>query len=75
MTEIRNCFYITFRIIVSISGASGIYICFVVTSLCCYTLAAIFCVFILSFEKEYQYFAEVRILFVNFFLQVFPELL
>ncbi|XP_026318950.1 uncharacterized protein LOC113229533 [Hyposmocoma kahamanoa] len=40
------------------SGASGIYICFVITSLCNYTLAAIFCVFILSFEKEYQYFAE-----------------
>ncbi|XP_049872581.1 uncharacterized protein LOC126371318 [Pectinophora gossypiella] len=39
-------------------SASAIYICFVVTSLCSYMLAAIFCVFILSFEKEYQYFAE-----------------
>ncbi|CAB3254770.1 unnamed protein product [Arctia plantaginis] len=41
-----------------ISGSSGIYICFVITSLCSNLLAAIFCVFILSFEKEYEYFAE-----------------
>ncbi|KAL4716115.1 hypothetical protein ACJJTC_013892 [Scirpophaga incertulas] len=39
-------------------GSSGVYLCVVVTSLCSYMLAAIFCVFILSFEKEYEYFAE-----------------
>ncbi|XP_075975465.1 uncharacterized protein LOC142976115 [Anticarsia gemmatalis] len=41
-----------------ISGSSGIYFCFVVTSLCSNILAAIFCVFILTFEKEYEYFSE-----------------
>ncbi|KAJ2951080.1 hypothetical protein O0L34_g5460 [Tuta absoluta] len=39
-------------------GASGLYICMVGTSLCSYLLAAMFCVYILSFEKEYTYFAE-----------------
>lgn len=40
------------------SGSSGMYFCLIVTSLCSNILAAIFCVFILSFEKEYEYFAE-----------------
>lgn len=40
------------------SGSSGFYFCFIITSLCSNILAAIFCVFILSFEKEYQYFSE-----------------
>ncbi|XP_037296267.1 uncharacterized protein LOC115444005 isoform X1 [Manduca sexta] len=39
-------------------GSSGITFCFFVTSLCGNILAAIFCIFILSFEKEYEYFSE-----------------
>ncbi|XP_028175609.1 uncharacterized protein LOC135076212 [Ostrinia nubilalis] len=39
-------------------GSSGVYLCLLITSLCGYMLAAIFCVFILSFEKEYEYFSE-----------------
>ncbi|XP_031766587.1 uncharacterized protein LOC113509574 [Galleria mellonella] len=40
------------------SGTSGVYFCLLITSLCSYVLAAIFCIFILSFEKDYQYFSE-----------------
>lgn len=39
-------------------GSSGFYFCFIITSLCSNMLAAIFCLFILSFEKDYKYFAE-----------------
>ncbi|CAG9787768.1 unnamed protein product [Diatraea saccharalis] len=39
-------------------GTSGVYLCVLITSLCSYMLAAIFCVFILSFEREYVYFSE-----------------
>ncbi|KAL0830577.1 hypothetical protein ABMA28_002728 [Loxostege sticticalis] len=39
-------------------GSSGVYLCILITSLCSYMLAAIFCVFILTFEKEYEYFSE-----------------
>ncbi|XP_073955169.1 uncharacterized protein [Choristoneura fumiferana] len=39
-------------------GTRGIYFCLVATSLCSYVLTAIFCVFILSFEKEYEYFSD-----------------
>lgn len=42
-------------------GSSGVYLCILITSLCSYMLAAIFCVFILTFEKEYEYFSEVCI--------------
>ncbi|CAH2241768.1 uncharacterized protein LOC120630051 [Pararge aegeria] len=38
--------------------SSGIHICHVVSSLCSYILMAIFCIFILSFEKDYEYFSE-----------------
>lgn len=41
-----------------LGGAKGIYYCFIITSLCSYTLAAIFCIFILTFEKDYEYFSE-----------------
>ncbi|XP_030025474.2 uncharacterized protein LOC115444005 isoform X4 [Manduca sexta] len=41
-----------------LGGSSGITFCFFVTSLCGNILAAIFCIFILSFEKEYEYFSE-----------------
>ncbi|XP_045769115.1 uncharacterized protein LOC123870006 isoform X1 [Maniola jurtina] len=39
-------------------GSSAVYVCHVVSSLCSYTLTAIFCIFILSFEKDYEYFSE-----------------
>ncbi|CAH0675573.1 unnamed protein product [Chilo suppressalis] len=39
-------------------GTSGVYLCLLITSMCSYMLAAIFCVFILSYEKEYVYFSE-----------------
>ncbi|KAJ0183287.1 hypothetical protein K1T71_001263 [Dendrolimus kikuchii] len=41
-----------------LSGARGIYFCFIITSLCSYILAAIFCIFILTFEKDYEYFSD-----------------
>lgn len=41
------------------AGGSGvIYFCYITTSLCSNLSAAIFCVFILTFQKEYQYFSE-----------------
>ncbi|XP_072932714.1 uncharacterized protein [Epargyreus clarus] len=39
-------------------SSSAVYICFVITTLCSYTLAAMFCIFILTFEKDYIYFSE-----------------
>ncbi|XP_038213950.1 uncharacterized protein LOC119833826 [Zerene cesonia] len=39
-------------------GSSGMYICNVITSLSSYILTTIFCIFILSYEKEYKYFSE-----------------
>ncbi|XP_013193894.1 uncharacterized protein LOC106137584 [Amyelois transitella] len=51
----------TFGIVTSFlprSGSTGIYLSLLITSLCTYTLVAIFCIFILTFEKEYEYFAE-----------------
>ncbi|XP_045499345.1 uncharacterized protein LOC123696981 [Colias croceus] len=39
-------------------GSSGMYICNVITSLSSYVLTTIFCIFILSYEKEYKYFSE-----------------
>ncbi|XP_053605014.1 uncharacterized protein LOC128672115 [Plodia interpunctella] len=51
----------TFGIVTSFlprSGSSGIYLSLLITSLCSYTLLAIFCIYILTFEKEYEYFSE-----------------
>ncbi|XP_061714431.1 uncharacterized protein LOC133522947 [Cydia pomonella] len=39
-------------------GTRGVHACLVITSMCSYVLTAIFCVFILSFEKEYEYFSD-----------------
>ncbi|XP_032516691.2 uncharacterized protein LOC116769654 [Danaus plexippus] len=36
----------------------GSRVCKVMTSVCFYTLTTIFCIYILSFEKEYKYFSE-----------------
>lgn len=51
--------------LIILGGTSGIYLCLLVTSLCSYMLAAIFCIFILSFEKDYEYFSEVSMTFLN----------
>ncbi|CAH0720020.1 unnamed protein product, partial [Brenthis ino] len=39
-------------------GTRGVYVCHVVSSLCSYILTGIFCIFLLSFEKDYEYFSE-----------------
>ncbi|XP_047530930.1 uncharacterized protein LOC125066732 isoform X1 [Vanessa atalanta] len=39
-------------------GSKGVYVCHVVSSLCSYILAGIFCIFLLSFERDYEYFSE-----------------
>ncbi|XP_068633941.1 uncharacterized protein [Battus philenor] len=40
-----------------LEGSSGYHACVIVTSLCSYSLTAMFCTFLMSFEKEYEYFA------------------
>ncbi|CAG5028224.1 unnamed protein product [Parnassius apollo] len=39
------------------AGSSVFHVCFIITSLCTYSLTAFFCIFLMSFEKEYEYFA------------------
>ncbi|KPI94019.1 hypothetical protein RR46_13184 [Papilio xuthus] len=38
-------------------GSSGFRVCLIITYLCSYSLTAIFCIFLISFQKEYEYFA------------------
>ncbi|CAH2047199.1 unnamed protein product, partial [Iphiclides podalirius] len=39
------------------ASTSGLHVCVIITSLCSYSLTAIFCLYLMSFEKEYKYFA------------------
>ncbi|XP_037969620.2 uncharacterized protein LOC105390605 isoform X1 [Plutella xylostella] len=40
------------------NGATVAYICLIIASLCSYSVAIMFSIFILSYEKDYKYFAE-----------------